>query len=60
MLHVSSNQPRRFAILLDETGKLLKNSPVRQQAMEVNILTNDKGLSLVRNTSSPMPPAPRP
>lgn len=51
MLHVSSNQPRRFEILLNETEKLLKNSLAKQQAVEVEILTNGKGLSLVRNNS---------
>lgn len=53
MLHVSSNQPRRLEILLNETENLLKNSLARQQAVEVEILTNGKGLSLVRNNNSP-------
>lgn len=51
MLHVSSNQPRRLDILLNETEKLLKNSLARQQVVEVEILTNGKGLALVRNNS---------
>lgn len=52
MLHVSSNRPRKLDILLNETEDLLENSLARQQAVEVQILANGKGLSLVSNNNS--------
>ncbi len=53
MLHVSSNDPYRFEVLLDETENLLKSSLKHQQAVEVEILTNGQGLELVRNSNQP-------
>jgi intracellular sulfur oxidation DsrE/DsrF family protein len=53
MLHVSSNDPHRFKILLDETENLLKTSLQDHKAVEVEILTNGKGMELVRNSNKP-------
>lgn len=53
MLHVSSNDPHRFKILLDETENLLKTSVQDHQAVEVEILTNGDGMELVRNSNKP-------
>ena len=51
LLHVSSNDPLRFNVLLDETEQLLQNSLYSAQKLQVEILTNSKGLELVKNNT---------
>lgn len=53
MLHISSDQPRRFTILLNEVENLLQTRLRNQQAVEVEILANGKGLELIRNRNNP-------
>lgn len=53
MLHVNSNDPYRFSVLLDETEQLLEDSRKNQQEIEIEILTNGPGLELVRDSDTP-------
>lgn len=53
LLHVSTHDPYRFRILLEETEKLLESSRKEHQAVEVQILANGEGLELVRNSNTP-------
>jgi len=53
MIQVSSNDPHRFNVLLDETENLLKTSLQDHKVVEVEILTNGKGIELIRNSNQP-------
>ncbi|MGD8711683.1 MAG: hypothetical protein PVG50_02495 [Thiohalophilus sp.] len=51
LLHVSSNDPYRFNILLNEAENLLKTSLKKHQSVEVEILTNGEGMELVHDSN---------
>ncbi|MCG6885948.1 MAG: DsrE family protein [Proteobacteria bacterium] len=53
MLHVSSGDNKRFAILLDETEQLLKTSARENRAVQIEILTNGAGLKLLEQKDRP-------
>lgn len=53
MLHVSTDDQFRLKVVLDEAENLLRNSLQNRQRVEVEILTNGKGLELVRNSQRP-------
>jgi len=49
MLHVVSNDPKRYNALINETEALLKTSLQNNESVEIEVLTNGPGLSLVTN-----------
>ena len=49
MLHVNSNDPAKFKTLLDETEQLLRTSARSGKEIDIEILTNGAGLSLLNN-----------
>jgi len=52
MFHVSHNEARRFNILLDETEYLLAQYKKNNKPIQVEILTNGKGVNLIKNETS--------
>lgn len=52
MIHVTTDDPVRLDILLNETEHLLKKYETNQKALEMSILTNARGINLV-STSTP-------
>ena len=48
MLHINSNDPKRFDVMLDETEQLLKTSANKHNKVKIEILTNGAGLSLLK------------
>ena len=52
MIHVTTDDPVRLDILLNETEDLLKRYEASQKSLEMSILTNSKGIGLVA-TSTP-------
>lgn len=53
LLHVTSDDPYRLKVVLDETESILKDFESRQQKVSIKILANGKGLNLLRNDTSP-------
>lgn len=49
MLHVSTDDPNRLNIVLDEAEALLKQYANSTRKLELEILTNNKGMTLVTN-----------
>lgn len=49
MLHVNSGDPVKFKTLLDETEQLLRTSATAGREIDIEILTNGAGLSLLNN-----------
>ncbi|MFV1985225.1 MAG: hypothetical protein ACC657_16880 [Thiohalomonadales bacterium] len=49
MLHVNSYDPKRYAILLNETEELLKTSLQNNEKVQIELLTNGPGLSLMKD-----------
>lgn len=49
MLHVSSYDPKRYNILLNETEALLKTSLQKKETVQIELLTNGAGLSLMED-----------
>jgi len=47
MIHVTTDDPARLNIMLDETEKLLKQYELNQKDLEMSILTNARGINLV-------------
>lgn len=52
MLHVSNNDPRRFDVLLSETEYLLQSHKEKNQAIEIELLANGKGIDLLQDGTS--------
>lgn len=50
MLHVSTANPNRLNIVLNEAEALLKEYALSARKLELEILTNSEGLALVNNT----------
>ncbi len=48
MLHINSNDPKRFEVMIDETEQLLKSSVDNHKKVKIEILTNGPGLSLLK------------
>ena len=53
LLHVTSDDPFRLNVLLDETENILREYQNKQQKVAIQILVNGKGLNLLRNDKSP-------
>jgi len=53
LLHVTSDDPYRLNVLLDETERVLREYRTKQQKVSIQILANGKGLNLLRNDTSP-------
>ena len=53
MLHVSTNDPNRLNIILNETEALLKEYADSSHQLELEILTNNKGMTLVTDNGEP-------
>ena len=49
MLHVSTANPKRLNIVLDEAEALLEEYATASKSLELEILTNSGGLALVTN-----------
>ena len=49
MLHVSTDNPNRLKLVLDEAESLLKEYAASSRQLELEILTHKKGLALVTN-----------
>lgn len=49
MLHVSSYDPKRYNLLLSETEQLLKTSQENNESVQIELLTNSLGLSLLKD-----------
>ena len=52
MLHVSTANPNRLNIVLNEAEALLKEYALSARKLELEILTNSEGLALVNNTGT--------
>lgn len=52
MIHVTTDDPVRLDIMLDETEDLLKQYELNKKVLEMSILTNARGINLV-STSTP-------
>ncbi len=53
MLHVSTDDPNRLNIILNETEALLKSYAESSRKLELEILTNNKGMTLVTDNGEP-------
>ncbi len=53
LLHVTSDDPYRLNVLLNETESILREYQAKQQKVAIQILANGKGLNLLRNDKSP-------
>jgi len=53
LLHVTSDDPYRLNILLNEAESILSEYKNKQQKVAIQILANGKGLNLLRNDKSP-------
>ncbi len=53
MLHVSSYAPKRYGYLLNETEQLLKMSAQNNENVQIEMLTNGPGLSLMKEQDEP-------
>jgi intracellular sulfur oxidation DsrE/DsrF family protein len=49
MLHVSSYDPKRYNLLINETEELLKTSLENNEPVQIELLTNSSGLSLLKD-----------
>ncbi len=49
MLHVSSYDPKRYNLLINETEELLKTSSANNEPVQIELLTNSLGLSLLKD-----------
>ncbi len=49
MLHVSSYDPKRYNLLINETEELLKTSLANNEPVQIELLTNSLGLSLLKD-----------
>jgi len=49
MLHVSSYDPKRYNILIEETEALLKTASENNESVQIELLTNGPGLSLLKD-----------
>jgi len=52
LLHVTSDDPYRMNVLLDEAEKILHEYRAKQQKVSIQILANGKGLNLLRSDKS--------
>lgn len=52
LLHVTSDDPYRMNVLLNETESILREYQNRQQKVSIQIIANGKGLNLLRNDKS--------
>ena len=53
LLHVTSDDPYRINVLLNEAESILREYQAKQQKVAIQILANGKGLNLLRNDKSP-------
>lgn len=53
MLHVSTDDPNRLNVILNEAEALLKQYANSAQQLELEILTNNKGMTLVTDNGEP-------
>ncbi len=53
LLHVTSDDPYRLNVLLNETENILREFEGKQQKVAIQILANGKGLNMLRNDKSP-------
>ncbi len=51
MIHVTTDDPIRLDIMLNETEQLLKKYAANQKSLEMSILTNARGINLVSTTT---------
>lgn len=52
LLHISSNEPHRLNVLLEETENILRQYQEQPQKVSLRILANGKGLDLLRDDTS--------
>lgn len=52
LLHVTSDDPYRLNIMLEEAEKILREYEHRQQAVTIQVLANGNGLNLLRSDTS--------
>ncbi len=52
LLHVTSDDPYRLNVLLNETENILREFEDKQQKVAIQILANGKGLNMLRNDKS--------
>jgi len=53
LLHVTSDDPYRLNILLNETESILRKYEAKKQKVAIQIIANGKGLNLLRDDKSP-------
>lgn len=52
MLHVTTTDPRRVTIVLDETEALLRQAAASAEPLEIEVLANGEGLDFLRTDTS--------
>lgn len=52
LMHVTSDDPYRLNILLDEAEKILRQHQARQQKVAIQILANGRGLNMLNSKTS--------
>jgi len=52
LLHISSNEPHRLNVLLEETESILREYKEHPQKVSLRILANGKGLDMLRDDTS--------
>lgn len=53
LVHVTSDDPYRLKVVLDETESILQTYENKQQSVSIRILANGPGLNLLRDDKSP-------
>jgi len=54
MVQVSTNDQHRFAVLMDETERLLKAAQAKNENVVIQILANSEGINLLKDDQSAM------